>query len=393
MANEIKVTQKYLDYAGLQRFWTKAKQYILQVQSAVVAGRAGQDVTGLNPNFEWKPTDNAWITVNASTDSLGKTTYTINDGNIQTKMGLIEQKLKTVEETSGVTSVTVTDNAGNLVKVSADKTQGDINITVDDSELENFATSTTANIKKVDDVRKSEMSALYGSAYTPSDELGGAGTVNGLTYGTITAINQQLVALGNSNVSKLTVTDTNAEGVNYVDFKSSSETGTGEIVLTVDETALDTAIKTINDNSLAETTSRKNADALLAGAGWDKENGAWIADQTPVYNNIAQLSEKLKAAETSISALSSATNFIGAFETQEEALAKIQELGDIFIVGNKEYIYNAEVTQDNPVSWDNVVELGDTTEELNRIKALEAWVNAPISNDEIDSLFPELSGE
>lgn len=400
MANEItKNPIQYLDLAGLQLFWNNAREFILSNKSIVTAGRAGQTVAS-GAGVNWRPDNNEWITVVPSQDTAGTTTYTVNDGNITSKFGLVENELAIVKANAGVTGVKfVDDETSNLVKVTVTNSlpdgasdgqdgmkKGDITITLDETGLKTFETTTKANEKSIDDARKADIKAIYGTGYTdPAEGLGTSGTPAKMTYGDITKINQRLVGIDASLVTKVTTIDTNEGDVNYVNFTSSAGTdGTGAIVLTVDEKELDKKIVSIDAAISTETAARKSKDALLAGNGWDEETAVWTS--APAYATIASLSTQMKTAEGKIDALSSATHFIGVFADQNTALAAIKDFGDIFIIGNKEYIYNSEII---PAVWDNVVELGDTTEEVRRISALEAHVNAytVITDAEINAIF------
>lgn len=394
MANEITQTNKYLDWAGLSHFWTKVKEYIIANKSIVVDGH-----TVVNPGegatVKWKPTENKWITVEATQDASNTTTYTVEDGNINAKFILVENELDAIKANAGVTGVKTVDAAGDYVKLTSTGSnptggfdKGDITITLDDTGLNSFASTTTTNITTVDNARKDDIQALYGTEYdAAADTLGASGAVKGNlsasgAYNTITKINQRLKAIDASVVTKVTANDVNEGEVDYIKFTSSAAAGTGDIELTVDEKALDTKIVAMDKATTDEVAARQAADALLAGDGWDETAGNWT--NTPNYATIAKLSQQVLAAEGKIDALSSATHFIGVFADQDAALAAIKDFGDIFIIGNKEYIYNSETI---PATWANVVELGDTTEEVRRISALEAWVNAPITNDEINTLF------
>lgn len=422
MANEINSTaiaNKYLDIAGLGKFWTLVKEYVISQKSVVVADHTPA-VPGEDATVKWTPVDSAWVTVAPSTDAAGTTTYTVNDGAIQAKMTLIENELDVIKAEAGVTGVKTVDEQGDLVKLTfagSDTTaegfaKGDVTITIDDSGLEGFAQTTTANIASVDTSRKNDIAALYGADYeAAADDLATQGAVKGTlaaegAYNDITKINARLQTIDSSLVTKVSVVDTNADGVNYVDFSINNEAGTGAIVLTVDEQALDNKIKAIDASISAETAARKAKDALLAGEGWDAENDNWKADAAVEYKTITVLSEKLKTAEGKISALTQATDFAGvvtwdptkavvgaatadasgvnsySITVDGVEVAKLQN-GDIVIFGNKEFILDANNSA--------FVELGDTTAEMARLSALEAWVNNPISDDEIKALFAGLN--
>lgn len=224
---------------------------------------------------------------------------------------------------------------------------------------------------------------------------------DGLTY-TIddTAINSKFDAIdqelseikASAGVTKVTVEDASNDKTNYVTLKSNNDAGTGDITLTLDDTALETKISALEGADTAETAARKAADALLAGEGWNADSGTW--DAAPDYATITKLSQKLKAAETSISALSNAVQFLGVSSTEitHEGTEKptidgsgVSDLdaGDVVFYGNKEFIWDG-------AKW---VELGDTTLENQRLGDLEAWIGnggatgSYITNADINAMF------
>lgn len=228
---------------------------------------------------------------------------------------------------------------------------------------------------------------------------------DGLTY-TIddTAINSKFDAIdqelseikASAGVTKVTVEDASNDKTNYVTLKSNNDAGTGDITLTLDDTALENKISTLESTlegaDTAETAARKAADALLAGEGWNADSGTWSA--APDYATIATLSQKLKAAETSISALSNAVQFLGVSSTAitnggtekptiDDSAVNSLDAGDVVFYGNKEFIWDG-------AKW---VELGDTTLESHRLGVLEAWIGnggttgSYITNSDINAMF------
>lgn len=110
------------------------------------------------------------------------------------------------------------------------------------------------------------------------------------------------------------------------------------------------------------------------------DSSVYTQDQSAVSERIAGVEGEVDTLQGQVAALSSATHFVGKFDTLDLALAEINNKGDIVIVGEKEYIYNANVVEGVSKDKSNFVELGDTTaamEEItkvsNRVTPLESW--------------------
>ena len=255
MANEINATGKYLDLVGLQTFWQKAKEYIINHAVQVNTDHT-QPTLPDTATVNWRPEDNKWVTVSSSVNGTGASVYTINDGAINAKMGLIENELASIKASAGLTGMTVTD-----------------------TEL------------------------------FPGDPETGEGKQD-----------------------------------NYVVVK-------------------------VND-SVANLGTKQTGDVSIS------------FDQSNLHNKFIEIDSKFGA-------LARVTDFKGVFDSLEVALNSVSEIGDIVIVGSKEYIYAYEIDTENPKTVEKFVELGDTTDEVSRISALELWVNTPLTTAEIESIFEE----
>ena len=121
---------------------------------------------------------------------------------------------------------------------------------------------------------------------------------------------------------------------------------------------------TSNDAALAEV--RGIADAAQTA----QEVADAIDAKIEAYDTatIDPIDTRLTTVEGKVSALSSATHFLGVKDALPTEAAK----GDIVIVGNKEYVYDPEATV--VVEGTYWVELGDTTAELEAIDTLEKAV-------------------
>lgn len=159
-------------------------------------------------------------------------------------------------------------------------------------------------------------------------------------------------------------TNTVAAAIASAKAEAKTEVVSGDathVTVTPDATAADKHVKyTITVNNVVDST-------------------AYTQDQNAVSERIAAVEGDVDTLQGQVAALSSATHFEGKFESLALALAAIDRKGDIVIVGNKEYIYNADVTADSK-SVDNFVELGDTTAAMEgitavsgRVDTLESW--------------------
>lgn len=138
------------------------------------------------------------------------------------------------------------------------------------------------------------------------------------------------------------------------------------------ETANNARVKAIEDDYVtgtAFTTFKGENTTAIGNAQTAAQNYADSAITALTTNTITPLATRVTTAEGKITtlegkvdALSSATHFLGV----KEELPATGANGDIVIVGNKEYVYDAASTEE--VKW---VELGDTTAEQARIKAVE----------------------
>lgn len=102
-----------------------------------------------------------------------------------------------------------------------------------------------------------------------------------------------------------------------------------------------------------------------------------IARATDAEDDLAERITALDAAETGrvsvleskVAALASATHFLGV----KAELPASANNGDIVIVGNKEYVWDDNVDGTNVLGKAGWVELGDVSDEVGRISALESW--------------------
>ena len=141
------------------------------------------------------------------------------------------------------------------------------------------------------------------------------------------------------------------------------------------ETANDARVQAIEKDYVTgtafETFKGENTDAIEAAQSAAQKHAddaitlLTTATITPLANRVKAAEDDITTLEGKVDALSSATHFLGVKETLPAEAAK----GDIVIVGNKEYVYDPEATV--TVEGTKWVELGDTTAEQARIKAVE----------------------
>lgn len=400
MAN-FSTNQKYLDLTGLQSFWSKVKAYILTQGTKIEASHA--KVEGV---------DKVWVNVTAGEAGVNGITYTIDDTAINTKFTGIDERMTEIEANAGVTGIKIVDadntDAEDFVKLTyvgtkdkegqeteetnpTDFVRGDVTVTLDNTKLDNKITELEDADKDEAASRKADVQLLAGAAYT----AGTAGAVGSWAesgspkYKSITELSNRLAAVDESVVTKVTVVDASTDKTNYVTLSSDAEDGTGDITLTFDDTKLENTIDDLVQADTDETTARKAADALLAGAQWDADADTWKSEKPAGYYDITSLSVQMKAAEASISALSNAVQFLGVSSTEITndgtqkptiggSVVNSLEAGDVVFHGNKEFIWDG-------AKW---VELGDTTIENQRLADLEEWIdNNAITEGEIEALF------
>ena len=137
--------------------------------------------------------------------------------------------------------------------------------------------------------------------------------------------------------------------------------------------AFDTLDATVNTVGSGKTFDASNIPSGQHVAVQVVETNGKLTSVSLVENDIASanalstLTGRVSANESAISALASATKFLGV----KTSLPTSGSAGDIVIVGNKEYVWDASTNNVNgKAGW---VELGDVTAETARIKALEDW--------------------
>ena len=401
----------------------------------------------------------AWVKVTENAKAVGEVSVNIDDTAINAKMTTIDQEIATLQANAGVVGIKVVDSPAkdgdatdNYVKftmspigvnggnpdanvdkegVGAGYSKGYIELTVDETGLDNKITSITTDLSDEIADRKADVALLAGNRGAIGedgkfawDESKFTGTVK---YDNISTIAQRLETIDSSVVTKVTVVDNPGAGSadadkDLITFTSSAaENGTGDIVLTLDHDKLNKRIQAIdtldaefakfsvNGHNLFTKTSGDGVSPVTGTAAavtlyaTDIKRGSGDSDADK-----ATIAQTFTTLEGKIAALASATEFKGVVSwdpTKVTITANgvdaagvaqykitgdgvtgevIMQNGDIVITGgtdtlSKEYILDAAKSK--------FFELGDTTSEQTQLTEIQNWINAPITESEIAALF------
>lgn len=361
----------------------------------------------------------------------------VDETKLDTKIARIDDKITELEANAGVAGIRVVDTDStesgekhtNLVEVSLAAAKvndkSDISTTVDGVEYyKSLVTLTvdetglaqdlneidTAIATEVDD-RKEDIGNLAGTGYTIADGTTVGKWGDKVKYKNITKLSERMAQIDENLVTTIDVVDTNATGApNWVKFtKNDADNTNGDntVTLTVDETKLGEYITknetnlsalgglTVNGHEVITATAGSGdyAQVTLAHTDVVLSTQDLTRSKTAGVAGTKNLEEQLTEYDAKFAALASATHFRGKWDTLDIAVTKIQDQGDIVIVGLKEYVYYDPAQGDDfgtgyTPSKANFIELGDVEEEQTRIEQLEDWVdNNIISQAEIDSIF------
>lgn len=401
----------------------------------------------------------AWVKVTENAKAVGEVSVNIDDTAINAKMTTIDQEIATLQANAGVVGIKVVDSPAkdgdatdNYVKftmspigvnggnsdanvdkegVGAGYSKGYIELTVDETGLDNKITSITTDLSDEIADRKADVALLAGNRGAIGedgkfawDESKFTGTVK---YDNISTIAQRLETIDSSVVTKVTVVDNPGAGSTDADrdlitfTSSAAENGTGDIVLTLDHDKLNKriqAIDTLDDEFAKFSVNGHNLFTKTSGDGVSPVTGT-AAAVTLYATDIkrgsgdsdadkATIAQTFTTLEGKIAALASATEFKGVVSwdpTKVTITANgvdaagvaqykitgdgvtgevIMQNGDIVITGgtdtlSKEYILDAAKSK--------FFELGDTTSEQTQLTEIQNWINAPITESEIAALF------
>lgn len=293
---------KYLSLAGLQAFWTSVKKYIAD-------------------NVKVSVDDSASNFVDVTVDEAGRN-ITVNDSALVTKISAMDgvaAGLRTdLDNEISRADAAEKKIAEDLAKEIADRDQADKDLK---ASILGDAADDYNTLGKLEDKVQAVAADLNAA-------IGQGGNVAAQIETAIAALDVTDAAVDGQYVSAVSETDGKIS-VSRLALPTYNVSATGAFV-TVTPTTLD------NKGTAFEISTSNIASA----------------------SDLTNLTGRVKANEDAISALSSATHFIGVKDSLDAVTAPAA--GDIVIVENKEYIY------DSTKGW---VELGDTTAELAAINA------------------------
>lgn len=386
--------------------------------------------------------DVVYVSINDLNKKTGEVELTIDDTAVATKFDSIDQQITTLEANAGVAGIKVVDtdpqgaeknfvsfsfeaapvkdsNGENIpVDLDGGFKKGMITLTVDETQLasEISAIHTKEDaLDKEDASQKLDIAALAGAGYTVGTAGEAGSWATAPSYPTIKALSDALVNVDSRAVTSIEVVDTPSTEDKDANLITIETTGTaieggnakrGEVKISVDHTALTQRMAGLDAEDAKFAKYTVNGKSLYAAADQTIELYGTDIKRTNAAD-AKTVSETLTDIEGKISSLASATEFVGVVDGNplgddvtitklandvnnvaqyevtftEGGAKKIMQNGDIVIFGQKEYILDAST------STPHFVELGDTTDEVSRLNDIEAWINAPISADEIDDLF------
>lgn len=375
---------------------------------------ATHDTTADDPAKEW-------LKVTTNNTTTGDITVDFNDTAIDQKFEDLDAEIADLIANAGVTNVKVVDvdNAdgkadytgrSGLVEISLDGTKtgtvsgdasferGDITITLDETELDTALDNIdTAIATEVAD-RKEDIGLLAGAGYTPADGANAGAWSADVKYKNIAAISERLADIDEDLVTKITE---GASKENFVTLAVGGADGSGdkEITITLDDSALKDYTDHNDANLKALDGLTINGQAIISAKVPEGGEYVTVAKQNIVLDasNInrqgqdVSIEDALEEHDQKLRALVEATEFVGVV-TWDPTKATVgagvddhgvtdypisgegvpadlkMQNGDIILTSDgKEYILDAKAGK--------FVELGDTSNEVSRITALENWVD------------------
>lgn len=437
-AAEVKYDAASTVEAGLHQLDTRVDAVETAFSQGVV-----NNLTTSAEHAKYGETDNyAWVTITENAKATGEVSVKVNDEAITAKMANIDREILDLHANAGVVGIAVVDTpAGesdkdNYVKFTMKKTsvdggegvkannpdglsgdyyKGFIELTVDESALDTKIQTITDDLSDEVADRKADVVLLAGDRGSIGadgtlvwDESKFTGTVK---YNNISAIANRLETIDSSVVTKVTVVDdpgaaSEDPDKDLIKFSSSAaDNGTGDIVLTLDHKALSQRMIGLDGEDAKFAKYSVQGKSLYSAA----EDGG-LKNITLYGNEILRntnggavsIDANFTALESKISALASATTFAGVVTFDpatttpvaagEDAAGvpmwkvgeAIFQSGDIVIYGQKEYVLDGTLESGTKAAF---VELGDTTAEQAQLTEIQAWINNPISEADIEDLF------
>lgn len=298
----------YLNFAGLTALWTKVKEYVDNNDAAVVAAAKAKidandaavrsyiesleinGVTVTSDKAEGTLGTSLEVTIDGSNITVGAAGSDYKDSKIDAAIGAIDGRLDAIDtklEEGVVSGLTVEVTHGEYGDPAAEKAwvavsehndaTGDVTITVDDTALNEKIIALDEDIKT--------LTANAGVTNIAVKDVGNS--ADG-------AVNKGLV-----EISLIGSKDPVSPGADYVGDGSKR----GDILITLDETALDEKLDTIDATIADEVADRKDDSILLAGsnAKIDADGKlAWKADVTQNYKDLTAVSARLDEMDANL---------------------------------------------------------------------------------------------
>lgn len=310
---------KYLDHAGLISFWGRVKDYVdaqdvklattvnTKINANDAAVRAyietltvnGVDVVPSAPVAGGK-NDSLAVTINGSHIVVGPNGGdTYKDGKVDEAIAELDSRaadLESVVKEGVVNSLTITEDHSDSPKYSYSPGEGQDKVTVDA-----WVDVTVDGNKKTGDITVNFDDTAITDRFNRMDEeiaelIANAGVTNiAVADVDSTGDRKNLVEISlQSSKASQSVTE-GFEG-------DAGNSGRGDILISLDETALDEALEGIDTAVANEAASRKADVELLAGgdyvAGAKGAVGSWT--DAPKYATIAGLSERVAELDANL---------------------------------------------------------------------------------------------
>ena len=346
-------------------------------------------------------------------NTSGAVTITVNSKNLTEKLAAVESGLETeisnrenadlalgtriddlneridTIEGSYVKSIKTSNNNTDSSYIDitpSDKTNGDVEIIINDSALHEKLTKIDKDIADEIENREKEDEVLDGKIGEVAADLGTlGGTVDGLSGKLDKEIEDRIAEDGKlderiksieSNYVKSIKTTNSNENTKYVTI-SPTEVTNGEVTVTINDAAVFEKFEDLGSKITQEIKDR-NAGDLALGTRIDnlKEtvdtiNGSYVksvkvtgsngitAGPTTSTKGDVNITVSGLDLENKIAALGKVVNVKGVYPADTDLSSIEGEDGDFIIVGQKEYVYWTETTSgENGTKW---VLLGDVT--------------------------------
>lgn len=357
-----------------------------------VAFEANHDYTTGEGESTTTVNGETYVSVSADNTS-GNVKVTVDDTKIDAAFKAVADQMETLEAAAGVSSAKVENAGENLLvelSISSDTDgtdgakKGAVTLTLDDTalvdHLGDMQDGIDANAEAIG--KNAEAIGKNADAIAANAEA-----IAALQNGTVTSVTE-----GDGSVETYVSLDIAKVKVKQTVDDKEVEVETNDIVVTLDDTNLSTAISALGGLTInGKTPYAISAEGVVTASAVTLAAGdIKMADDT-------DLESKINSLDDEIAALASATHFIGVTtdELYDGAVA-----GNITIDGETVTPVDGDIViaveKDTKASCEFICSgghwylLGDTTAEQTRLSAVETWIdNNIISKSEIEALFSE----